>query len=624
MFSGQDDQQGGAAKQPGLKGAKQGIDARGGAKARAKMGVTLRQKNREQALSKKRRGDDGHADPNMAIEGGTTAMVQYDEDGAPLPYSGPTEAGDQGDGQQQQQHLDTSGTPNVDEPDNPYSYNAKTLPELVPLRLLPIFVEMAHNDQDPQVMFHGVLMVRKVLSVNENPPIQAVVDSGVVPRLVSLLPRDDWVELQFEAAWAVSNVASGTQQHTHLVIQLEAVPQFVRLLESPSEEVREQATWAIGNIAGDSADCRNYILSLGAMPLLIKAIGIPVSKVTILRNAVWALSNLCRSKPPPPLDAVAPALPVLAGLLNHHDKEVMTDACWAISYISDGPIERIQRVLQSNVIDKVIAMLTAPSVAMQTPALRTIGNVVTGNDVQTQVIIDHGALAAFHFLLNHPRRAIKKEACWCLSNVTAGSVDQIQSIIAADLYPVVKNLLDAPEYEVKKEAVWCIANTTSGGTKEQLRYLVDIGILDPLCRILTLYDLKIVTVALEALENFLQLGQDDMKERNLNANPYAAMLVTNGGYELIEALQEHQSPELYNQSVSVIETYFDFEEQQGGAGGQQQGGDAQGQQYNFNGQQQQQQQGGAVNAWGGNNQQQQQQGGGGAGYNFQGAFGGGN
>uniref|UniRef100_A0A7S1W0F2 Importin subunit alpha n=1 Tax=Neobodo designis TaxID=312471 RepID=A0A7S1W0F2_NEODS len=463
-------------------------------------------------------------------------------------------------------------------------------------------------------------------SVNETPPIQAVVDSGVVPRLVSLLPRDDWVELQFEAAWAVSNVASGTQQHTHLVIQLEAVPQFVRLLESPSEEVREQATWAIGNIAGDSADCRNYILSLGAMPLLIKAIGIPVSKVTILRNAVWALSNLCRSKPPPPLDAVAPALPVLAGLLNHHDKEVMTDACWAISYISDGPIERIQRVLQSNVIDKVISMLTAPSVAMQTPALRTIGNVVTGNDVQTQVIIDHGALAAFHFLLNHPRRAIKKEACWCLSNITAGSVDQIQSVIGADLYPVVKNLLDAPEYEVKKEAVWCIANTTSGGTKEQLRYLVDIGILDPLCRILTLYDLKIVTVALEAIENFLQLGQDDMKERCLSQNPYSAMLVTNGGYELIEALQEHSSPELYNQSVSVIETYFDFEEQQRGAAQQaaqqQQGAEqqqAQQQQqggYNFGGQQQQQQQQGG-GAWGNGNGNA-----GGGGYNFAGAFGG--
>jgi len=550
MYGGQD---GGNKPQP--KGAKHGIDVRGGAKARASMGVKLRQKNREEALKIRRKAgeDEQHVDPNLAIA--------YGEDGSTYAIEGPPSAAG-GEGAFQAGDAQDA---HVTDPDNPWSYNQKTLPELVPLRLLGAFTEMAHSD-DPQVMFHGVLMVRKLLSVNENPPIQAVVDSGCVPRLVSLLARDDWVELQFEAAWAVSNVASGTQEHTHTVIRLDAVPQFVRLLESPSEEVREQATWAIGNIAGDSADCRNYILSLGAMPLLIRAIGMPVSKVSILRNAVWALSNLCRSKPPPPLEAVAPALPVLSGLLHHHDKEVVTDACWAISYISDGPLDRIQRVLQANVIERIISMLTSPSVAMQTPALRTVGNIVTGNDIQTQVIIDNGALTAFHFLLNHPRRAIKKEACWCLSNITAGSVDQIQAIISADLYPVILQLMDAPEYEVKKEAVWCIANTTSGGTKDQLRYLVDIGILIPLCRILTLYDLKIVTVALEALENFLQLGLDDMKEKGLNENPYAQLVVQCGGLELIEALQEHQSPELYNQSVAVIETYFQYDEVQPAGG----------------------------------------------------------
>jgi len=295
MYGGQDDQAGGS-KAPGLKVAKTDTDARSGAKARAKMGVSIRQKNREQTLAKKRRGDDAEATNAISAMGGSGAG--YDEDGAPLAITG-------GDGQAGfAGHGDTSGVPSDDEPDNPYSYTSETLPELVPLGLLPTFCEMAMSE-DPQVMFHGVLMVRKLLCVNENPPIQSVVDAGIVPRLVSLLPRDDWVALQFEAAWAVSNVASGKQQHTHLVIQLEAVPQFVRLLESPSEEVREQASWAIGNIAADSADCRNYILSLGAMNLLIKAIGIPVSKVTILRNAVWALSNLCRSKPPPPLDAVA-------------------------------------------------------------------------------------------------------------------------------------------------------------------------------------------------------------------------------------------------------------------------------------------------------------------------------
>lgn len=77
---------------------------------------------------------------------------------------------------------------------------------------------------------------------DSNPPIDTVVKQKIIPQFVEFLKHTDMPQFQFEAAWVLNNVASGTFEHTKAVIDGGAVPIFVQLLASSSEDVREQVS----------------------------------------------------------------------------------------------------------------------------------------------------------------------------------------------------------------------------------------------------------------------------------------------------------------------------------------------------------------------------------------------
>ncbi|KAK1291387.1 Importin subunit alpha-1 [Acorus calamus] len=362
------------------------------------------------------------------------------------------------------------------------------------LESLPVMVQGVFSD-NPLSQLEATTQFRKLLSIERSPPIEEVINAGVVPRFVEFLSRDDLPQLQFEAAWALTNVASGTSEHTRVVIENDAVPMFVQLLRSKHDEVREQAVWALGNVAGDSPKCRNLVLDCCVMVPLLSQLN-ERSKLSMLRNVTWTLSNLCRGKPPAPFEQTKPALAAFQQLIHSTDEEVLTDSCWALSYLSDGTNDKIQAVIDGDgVCPRLVALLQHPSPTVLIPALRTVGNIVTGDDVQTQAVMD--------------------------ANI---------------IHPLV-GLLQYAEFDLKKEAAWAISNATSGGSSGQIQFLVTEGCIKPLCDLLTCSDPRIVTVCLEGLENILKAGLDK-----------------------IEGLQSHNNSEIYEKAVRILERYWDEDE----------------------------------------------------------------
>merc|ERR1740124_471470 len=165
-------------------------------------------------------------------------------------------------------------------------------------------------------------------------------------------------KLQFEAAWCLTNIASGNKDQCLAVVSHNAVPSLVALIGSESVEVSEQVVWALGNIAGDCPRLRDHVLEHGAVPLFLALVERLASdgRISPLRNAVWALSNLVRGKPHVDFAKVEAIVPVLVRLLSIDDGEVRADACWAFSYLAD---------CGKHVI---------------TPAMRAAANILTGTD----------------------------------------------------------------------------------------------------------------------------------------------------------------------------------------------------------------------------------------------------
>jgi importin subunit alpha-2 len=147
------------------------------------------------------------------------------------------------------------------------------------------------------------------------------------------------------------------------------------------------------------------------------------------------LKNLCNdNKSAAECSKIEPALPVLAVLINNQDEEIIADACWSLSYLTNNPNGIIQEIIELNVCGRLVELLKHSSFEVVQPVLRVVGNIVTGDDAQTQVILDCNVSCCLLKLFDSSKESIRKEACWTISNIAAGNRDQLQVIWLNDLF----------------------------------------------------------------------------------------------------------------------------------------------------------------------------------------------
>ena len=426
---------------------------------------------------------------------------------------------------------------------------------------------------DADALVPAVADVRRILSNQNNTVLDALLQvafaEGVMVHLIALMQRVDALVLQAAAMATIGQIVLG-DGFAMQVIQAGAVPHLLRLVESTNVGIVDEALMTIGNIAGESRMCRDRLLTAGAVAPILAALDAPnvaapeagAEGLILKRRIAWVLANLCRGKPQPPFEAVKPMLPALMRLVQGEDEEVLQEACWALSYVSDGTNDKIEAVLETGVCSRLVGLLVHPSPEVIVPALRAMGNIVTGNDQQTQKALDCGVLRRLLDLVTLPyTKNIKKEACWAISNITAGNQDQIQAVLDANLAGPLIQLLASAEFEIKKEVAWALGNATGSSTAEQIRHLVGEGCVKPMCDLLTCHDARIVTVAMEGLQHILKMGASDRDEAGGSVNQYAKFVEEAGGVEKLNELQSHSDIDVVDHANIFLELYFKTEEE---------------------------------------------------------------
>jgi len=328
----------------------------------------------------------------------------------------------------------------------------------------------------PDTRVNGLRYFRRFLSKPSisNFDIATVLAMNILDVLKPLLlegEADQFPEQTFEALWIVTNLAAGNSEHCRTILESGMVDLLVNLLDvvKYQMEVVDQCIWAFGNIVGDGSLARDMVLYETAVLQKI----LPLARsdnFSIRRNVAWTISNFFRFKPRPSVDMAKAVIPVVVEALQHEtDEEALVDLCWAVSYLSednDTGYPRIQALLDMEVAPLLVQHLQSPQQRLRVPCLRSLGNLITGTDTQTDIVLASGLIPAMYPLLSTSNVNMRKEVCWIVSNVMAGTTSQKMMIIGPEcpvkFLDALVQLLETDASDVCKEIWWVIANGSMG------------------------------------------------------------------------------------------------------------------------------------------------------------------
>lgn len=360
-------------------------------------------------------------------------------------------------------------------------------------------------------------------------------------------------QFQFEAAWCITNLATGDHEDTMKVLKASAV-YLITYLSGQNVQLQDQCAWALGNFSGDSQECRDILRAQGIIAPMVNLLKCPIS--TVVQSAAFALSNLARGEQVVAEEMIQAGIaPSVISLLTPGTSsvDVASEVAWVLSYLTSKP-QCVAMFVSGGVIPILVQFLG--SLAQErphnpqavTPMLRSLGNIASGPDEYgTQAMQSGELVVAMTSFLESTHRHIKKESLWVLSNLTAGPTEHIDAFIQAGTLPLVVNLMSST-FDIRKEACICLCNVAYHGPI-YVKNVLDLGAMNSFINIIKSPDPDTIITGLKFIE---------MSLRNFPASK--EMFEVAEGVACLEGLEYSDNETVAQYANELLDTYFMEEE----------------------------------------------------------------
>ncbi|KAG8948386.1 hypothetical protein FRC04_009756 [Tulasnella sp. 424] len=378
---------------------------------------------------------------------------------------------------------------------------------------------------DRETRLEATVKVRRLLQ--KRPPEEAaqpVINSALLGLIVDMLSSED-LEFRAEAAWILTNVASGTSEQTAAVVAAGAIPKLVALFPCDSIDAMDNALWALGNIAGDSQHLRDQVVQEGGVKPVLDVLDAPEqSGPKLLDTAAWALTCYLDAKRDKQLDfeVTRHMIPVLIKFIKNttdETSEPLTNVLKALDYIISNEAAA-EAILATGITPRLVEFCGAERDEVRFHAVRCVGAFTAGSEASTEAAIQAGFLTALKSCITSEHVGTRQNACRAASNVAAGSLSQAQALFDNGLVPLLLNVVSDPA-EVPKpqtDAAWALATLAIKGTKNDGMFglLIQANSIEAISSGLSSPHYQALRVLLQGVETLMNkpgYGHEEVVER---------------------------------------------------------------------------------------------------------------